>query len=105
MNNCRRLTRADRIRIARAINSVDANEIPDDIVGFGRAPFPLRFSKDPRFPRLKATPFVGSPAWREQYETKLARFARKAEPILLVILGILAVILLLELSFLKGLLA
>lgn len=100
MNNCRRLTRADRARIARAINGVSANEIPDNIIGFGRAPFPLRFGKDPRdvapqFPRLNVVaPLVGSPAWMEQYETRLERFVRKVEPILLVMALVIALILL-----------
>lgn len=98
MNN-RHLTRADRARIARAINGVSANDIPDDIVGFGRAPFPLRFGKDPRdvapqFPRLRVDAWVGSPAWREQHETCFARVCRRAEPVLLTVALVLAVILL-----------
>lgn len=76
MKNCTRLTRADRIRIARTIHGAPANQIPPRLLAFGQPPFPLMDKRDvaPMFPRLRI------PAWMLELARRNASKA-KAESV------------------------
>lgn len=62
-----RLTRRQYVENARLLNGIKdqpANHQPDNIVAYGRYPYPLYFKKDidvaPPFPRVKATQFLNA---------------------------------------------
>ena len=92
MNNCRRLTRRDRIRHAAIMNGIkDApgNHNDPHVLAYGRPPYPLREVHQP-IPG-KVTAWLNSPAARNRW---LDRFAWRVEPILAALLLVLCSLLL-----------
>ena len=67
MGSTKRLTRREYAANARLLNGIKdqpANHKPDDIVAYGRYPYPLRFDKKldvaPPFPPMHPTAFLNA---------------------------------------------